>query len=222
MALWSRYADAAGIELASSWRRPSRSRRHWPRGRRLDDARRQTALEHVEQGDRAQERWIWLPSSSHRSWVRHLLRSARQPVGAHLGAARRLDRLVDRQDDFRDPRLGRAARQPIAAARTAHALHQAGAPQPGKKLLQIGQRDFLPGRDIGQRHRLGLRMTRQIDHRHDGVTAFGAELHSILLMPALGRPSDRTPKGLENQGVTTIFQSPRQGSGEKPTKSARV
>ena len=81
--------------------------------------------------------WIWLPSSSHRSWVRHLLRSARQPVApisvqrvALIGSS--TARMISR-----DPRLGRAARQAIAAARTAHALHQAGAAQAGKELLQI-------------------------------------------------------------------------------------
>jgi hypothetical protein len=53
-------------------------------------------------------------------------------------------------------------------------------------------------------------MTGQIDHRHHGVTTLGAELHSILLICP-------TPKGLENQGVSTIFQPPQWGSGQKPT-----
>ena len=57
--------------------------------------------------------------------------------GAHLRAARRLDRLVDRQDDFGHARVHRCTRQAIAAARTAHALDQFGAPQTREQLLKI-------------------------------------------------------------------------------------
>jgi hypothetical protein len=68
--------------------------------------------------------------------------------GTHFGAARCADGFVDRQDDFRDPRFSRPSRQAITAAWAAYALHQAGAAQAGKKLLQIGQRDFLPCGDV--------------------------------------------------------------------------
>src|SRR6266545_4235136 len=135
VALWSRYTDA-GITKALA----GGGHRGVVVGRgsgRLGDTRRQTALEHVEQGHRAQE-GVDLVAQLLPQVVRQALAAVGAAAGgAHLGAARRLDRLVDRQDDFRDPRLGRAARQAIAAARTAHALHQAGATQAGKKLLQI-------------------------------------------------------------------------------------
>ena len=79
VALWSRYTDAAGIELAFSWRRPSRNR-CWPRrgaSAMRDTRRRSSTSSRVTE---LRKVWIWLPSSSHRSCVRHLLRSARQPV----------------------------------------------------------------------------------------------------------------------------------------------
>src|SRR5262249_35860767 len=103
--------------------------------------------------------------------------------GTHFGATSGADRLVDRQDDLRYPCLARGARQAIAAAWTAYALDQAGPAQTGEQLFQIGQRYFLPGSDIRQRHRLCLGVPRQIDHCHHGITTLGAELHSILLMP---------------------------------------
>src|SRR5216684_3569887 len=150
--------------------------------------------------------WIWLPSSS------QIVGQAFAAIGTaaggtHLGAACRLDRLVDRQDDLRDTRLVEAAGQAIAAAWATNALHQAGTAQAGKELLQIGQRDFLSGGNIRQRHRLGLRMTRQIDHRHHGVTTLGAELHSNLLM-------SKRRKVLKTKALLRYCGPPRRDLGK--------
>ena len=100
-------------------------------------------------------------------------------------------------------------RQAIAAAWSAHALDQSGPPQSGEQLLEVGQRDFLPGRNVRQGNRLGLGMTRQINHRHYGVTTLGAELHSILLVrdfPASSSPE--RPKRLETGASLTICPTP--------------
>src|SRR4029453_11135808 len=116
VALWSRYTDAGITKaLAGGGHRGivvGRGRR------RLGDAWRQTALEHVEQGHRAQE-GMDLVAQLLPQVVRQALAAVGAAAGgAHLGAAGRLDRLVDRQDDFRDPRLGRAAPPGISAPRT--------------------------------------------------------------------------------------------------------
>mgnify|MGYP003344420052 CR=1 FL=1 len=178
-------------------------------GRGLDQRRRQATLEHVEQRHRAQEGVDLVPQFLPQVVGQALAAVGAAAQGAHLRAARRLDRLVDRQDDFRHPRLDRGPRQAIAAAWSAHALDQSGPPQPGEQLLEIRQRDFLPGRDVRQGNRLGLGMTRQINHRHYGVTTLGAELHSILLVrdfPASSSPE--RPKRLETGASLTICPTP--------------
>jgi len=114
--------------------------------------------------------WIWFAQFLPQIVGQALAAIGAAAGGAHLGAARRLDRLVDRQDDFRHARVGGAACQAIAAARTAHALHQAGPGAGGQKSCsrydkEISCRVAMSDSD----NRLGLRMTGQIDHRHDGI-----------------------------------------------------
>ena len=76
-----------------------------------------------------------------------------QPLGEPWAdAARRADRLVDRQHDLGHHRLVRALGQPIAAARTAHALHQPAFAQPREQLFQITERNLLTRGDLGQGH----------------------------------------------------------------------
>src|SRR5476649_773734 len=113
---------------------------------RLDDARGELALQHIVKADRAQED-MDLVAELFPQIVRQALAAIGAATGgAHLRAARRLDRLVDRQDDFGDPRLHRGAGEAITAARTAYALDQFGAPQTREELLEIRQRNFLARR----------------------------------------------------------------------------
>ena len=52
----------------------------------------------------------------------------------------------------------------------------------GKKTaVEIGQRDLLALGDLGERDRVAVAVPRQVDHRHDRVAAFGAELHGCAL-----------------------------------------
>src|SRR5579885_2874768 len=81
-------------------------------------------------------------------------------------AARGADRLIDRQDDVGDARFVRAMTEQVAAARTAHALDEAGGAQLGEELLEIGERDLLPLRDLRKRDRTALAVLGEIDHRH--------------------------------------------------------
>src|SRR5438094_6298691 len=71
--------------------------------------------------------------------------------------------------------------QEIAAARPAHAVDKAALAQLGEELLEIGQRNLLPRGDVGERHRPLAAALGEIDHRHDRVAAFGAELHGSAL-----------------------------------------
>src|SRR5512146_511040 len=108
-------------------------------------------------------------------------------------AARGADRLVDREDDVGNARSGRAMRQKIAAARATHALDEIGAAQLGKKLLEIGKRDFLALGDLGKGDRLARAMLGEIDHSHHRVTPLGAQPHSLALLLSV----PKAPPGIE-------------------------
>ncbi|MOA44972.1 hypothetical protein D3C78_1673200 [compost metagenome] len=69
------------------------------------------------------------------------------------------------------------ARQLVATTRPAYAADQVASAQLGEQLLEIGQGNTLTLGNIGKGHRPVLRMQRQIEHRGDGVTAFGGQAH---------------------------------------------
>jgi hypothetical protein len=69
-----------------------------------------------------------------------------------------------------------------SAARAPRADHQAATAQPREKLLEIGQRNFLPLSNFVQRHRLPVSEPRQIDHCHNRITALGAQIHDPKLL----------------------------------------
>ncbi len=70
-----------------------------------------------------------------------------------------------------------AARQPIAAAGTAHAFDEAVPAELAEELLEVGQRNLLPLGDAGQRDRGIGAVHRDVDHRGDGESSFGGEAH---------------------------------------------
>ena len=84
-----------------------------------------------------------------------LVRHAAPVVLAVLPAAalRRVDRLVDGDDDVRDGDLGRRAREIVATARAADAVDQPRPAQLAEQLLEVGQRDLLALGNRGQRDR---------------------------------------------------------------------
>lgn len=89
-----------------------------------------------------------------------MLRSVRQP-GAPISVQRvaLIGSSTARMISETRVSIDRQARR-FTAAGTAHALHEAGAPQPGKELFEIGQGNFLPGGNIRQGNRLRLGVAR--------------------------------------------------------------
>src|SRR5207245_2077606 len=81
------------------------------------------------------------------------------------------------EDDIGNTGLAAVVSEKIAAARTAHALHEPALSQHGEKLLEVGQRNFLPFGDLGERNRVALAVLGEIDHCHNCVPAFGAQPH---------------------------------------------
>lgn len=84
---------------------------------------------------------------------------------------------ADSADDIRHAHRFRPPAQPIAAARPAHALHQASAFELAEELLQVGLRDALPLGDFGQRDRLRIGVQGDIEQRRHGVAASGGQMH---------------------------------------------
>src|SRR6266478_8031961 len=98
------------------------------------------------------------------------------------GALGRVERLVDRGDDVRHRDLLRAAREVIAAARTAHAGDQLRAAQLAEQLLQIGKRNVLALADGRQRDRAAILAQRQIDHGGHREPALRRQSHGYLYL----------------------------------------
>jgi hypothetical protein len=93
---------------------------------------------------------------------------------ANLAAGRR-HWFVNGDNHIRYPDLACGTTEPIATAGPTHAAHQSTAPEFGEQLLQIGQRDFLPRSNIGERNGLCVRLVPgQIGHCHNRITSFGA------------------------------------------------
>src|SRR5712691_11326082 len=101
------------------------------------------------------------------------------------GTSHRVERLVDRDDNVGNPDLVAVMPQAIAAAGPAHAADQATAPQLGKELLEIGERDLLPFGDLGERDRVAAAVPGEVDHRHHRIAAPGADLHGCALARCL-------------------------------------
>ncbi len=86
-------------------------------------------------------------------------------------------RLVYRVDDLCDLNARHFTRELIATTWPANTGHQAATTQLGEQLLEIGKRDALPLGNIRKGYRPVLRMQRKVEHRSDGVTAFGSQSH---------------------------------------------
>ena len=97
------------------------------------------------------------------------------------GTSHRVDRFVDRENDIRDARIVAVMNQQIAAARAAHAFDEPATAQLGEELLEEGQRNFLALGDFGKADRRTIAVAREIDHRHHGIAALGAEPHGFAL-----------------------------------------
>ncbi len=116
------------------------------------------------------------PSACQRPCVRQR-RSLRHPVSA-VEAARHARLLLDRLHDLGDVDGAGRPRQHVAAGAAARAVHQPGAPQPQKDLLQVGQRHVLPLGDRRQRNGGDRAVLGEIGHGHDRVPGLGVQLHA--------------------------------------------
>ena len=72
--------------------------------------------------------------------------------------------------------VGRA-RQPITALGAAPRFDESALFQAGQNQLQKFLRDLLAPRDVGDLHRLALRLRRQIEDRLQGVLALDGNVH---------------------------------------------
>jgi len=129
-----------------------------------------STLHQVRQGDVAQEGEDFVAEL-----IPQGVGEAALPVAAVLTApaASELHPLVHRADDVGDGNvLGRLA-QVVAAAGAANPSDQLFAAQGREQLFQIGQRDALIDRDIGQCHGTFAGVQRQVQHRRHGISTFG-------------------------------------------------
>ena len=104
--------------------------------------------------------------------------AADRRAGSAAGGAYRL---VDRQNNVGNPGLAAVVRQQITAARAAHALDEPILAQHREELLEVGQRDFLPFGDFGERDRVATAVLGKIDHCHHRVASLGAQPHFRVL-----------------------------------------
>ncbi len=116
------------------------------------------------------------PSACHRPCVRQR-RSPTQPTSPSRQRVRRVSSSTACMISSMWIAAGRP-RQHVAAGAAARACHQAGAPQPQKDLLEVGQRQALPlgngrERNGGDRAILG-----EIGHGHHRVPGLGVQLHA--------------------------------------------
>ena len=95
-------------------------------------------------------------------------------------ALRRIERLVDRDDDVGDRDHLGATREVVPAARPANGLDDLMATEFAKQLLEVGQGDVLALADTRKRHRALLLAQCQVNHRRNGETAFRGESHDVL------------------------------------------
>src|SRR5262245_17846185 len=95
------------------------------------------------------------------------------------------DGLVDGKNDVRDAHFLRWLRQAVAAPWPACGDDQATASQLDEQLFQIGQRNFLAPRDLGQRNMCVIgsvaALAGQIGHSHDRIASLCAQFHRVLL-----------------------------------------
>src|SRR6266851_7679627 len=93
---------------------------------------------------------------------------------AFSGADLRLDRPLERADDVTGGDIARIARERVAAARAALALHQPGLAQTRDELLEVRLRQLLARSDRMQAHGTAAVMAREVDHEaHAVFTACG-------------------------------------------------
>ena len=96
-------------------------------------------------------------------------------LGVVAGADHRRDRAFEGAQDLghRDV-LGRAG-ELVAAVGAARADDEAGFAQADDELLEVGAREVLLGRDLGQGRRTGPVVPPELDHQADAVLALRAE-----------------------------------------------
>src|SRR6266436_7873736 len=134
-------------------------------------------------------------------------------AAAHWGAGgttRRAYRLIDREDNIGDAGLAAVVREKITAARTSDALDEAALPQHREELLEVGQRNFLPFGDLGERDGVSAAVLGEIDHCHDGIASLGAQPHgSVLRRPK----SNSQPSSLPLPPDVATSRSPAGSAG---------
>jgi hypothetical protein len=107
----------------------------------------------------------------HRARAAVLLADAVEDRIALGGADLRLDRPLQRANDVARRDRRRIARQHVAAARAALAIHQAGLAQDGDELLEVCLRQVLALRDGMERDAAPLPVASEVDHQAHAVFA---------------------------------------------------
>src|SRR3954453_161762 len=101
----------------------------------------------------------------------------------------RRDRALERLDDLGHRDVVGRARQEVAAAGTAPALDEAGLAQSRDQVLQVGERQRVRLRDLGERNG-GLAVARgELDEDADAVLGLGGEHHESAKTYLRGRVS---------------------------------
>src|SRR5262245_20636363 len=108
-----------------------------------------------------------------------VVRDAYQSILAVTGATTtcRIDSFADAADDLRHVDGRGLARECIPAAGSAQTLDEPSAFQLAEQLFQIGLRDALARRNVGERNRTGSAVKREVQHRRDRIAAFRREPH---------------------------------------------
>ena len=129
------------------------------------------------------------------------------------GADHRRDRALEGAQDVAHPDLVRGRAELVAAAGAARGRDEAGVPEAGDELLQVGARQVLVQRDLGEAGRPGAVAAPELDHEPDAVLALRGEGDGAGTMEAravrqgsilVGR-SDPRSCGTGAAGIPTDF-----------------
>ena len=91
------------------------------------------------------------------------------------GADHRRDRALQGAEDLAHPDLARVAGELVAAVGAAGGDDQAGVAEAHRQLLEVGAREVLRGRDLGEARRPGPEVPPELDHEPHAVLALRAE-----------------------------------------------
>src|SRR5262249_44223050 len=129
-----------------------------------------------------------------------IVRGAAGPIAAAPdwragGTACRTDRLGGGKKDVGDAGLAAGMGEKIAAPWAAHALDESAFAQHREELFKIRQRDLLPLGDLGKRNWSASAVLCEVDHRHHGIAALGAQPHrsALRLRASYHRPRCHVP-----------------------------